>query len=351
MGTSRPLRPTSGIGPQMKAETKVAKPRRKKKENLPLDKLRITGEVAEKSPQEKLQSRARRVAVSKPLASSLSFVTNDRRMKKQYNRTYFQCGQQMVQNDGKITSWWCGYRWCVSCAVHRVARMYAAYGDEISGWDEKFFVTLTAPNVKGVSLRGELQRYGKLWRACYKQIRKQGIEFVSVRSVEVTYNEKRDDFHPHMHCIVKGERAAQALMDHWMKRNPEASRNAQDLRQADDGSIQEVFKYAAKLTIRRKGKIDPIPPNKLDIIYQAMSGLRMWSAVGIKSAIKVQLDDEKLELQSTQEAFKRVDEFIGWDWMQSIRDWVDLETGEVLSEYIPSERAEKFIKKLESLYA
>jgi hypothetical protein len=334
----------------MTAETKVAKRTKGKKRNLSLDTLRTSGEAVEKTPQEKLQNRARRVAVSKPLSSSLSFVTTDSKMKKQYNRTFFQCGQQMVQADGKITSWWCGYRWCVSCAVHRVARMYSAYGDEISNWDQKYFVTLTAPNVSGVSLRGELQRYGKLWRACYKQIRKQGIEFVAVRSVEVTYNEKRDDFHPHMHCIVKGEIAARALIEHWMKRNPDASAAAQDLREADDGSIQEVFKYAAKLTIRRKGAIDPIPPNKLDIIYQAMSGLRMWSAVGIKSALKVQMDDEKLELHSGQVAFKRVSEFVGWEWVQAIRDWVDLDTGEVLSEYIPSERAETFIKKLEGLY-
>jgi hypothetical protein len=76
----------------------------------------------------------------------------------------------------------------------------------------------------------------------------------------------------------------------------------------------------------------------------------MWSAVGIKSALKVQMDDEKLELHSGQVAFKRVSEFVGWEWVQAIRDWVDLDTGEVLSEYIPSERAETFIKKLEGLY-
>lgn len=330
------------------AETKVAKGFQRGKKKKSLDTFRTSGEVAEKTPQKRLQNRARRVAVSKPLASSLSYVTTSKEMKKQYNRTYFQCGQQIVQADGNLTSWWCGYRWCVSCAVHRVARVYSSYGAQISSWDDKWFVTLSAPNVKGCDLRDELLRYGKIWRSCYKQIRKGGIEFSAVRSIEVTYNEARKSFHPHMHCIVKGEVAARLLLDHWMKRNPTSHLAAQDLRRADDDSIGEVFKYAAKLSIRRKGQVDPIPPKALDKIFQAMKGLRMWSAVGIRSDRPMN-DDEKLELVSTQVAFKRVEEFIGWEWIQSVRDWVDLETGEVLSEYIPTERAEIFIRKLEGL--
>lgn len=300
--------------------------------------------------QRTLQKRARRVAVSKPLAGSLSFVTTSRQMKKQYQRTYYQCGQQMVQADGKITSWWCGYRWCVSCSVIRVARMYSGYGQQIEEWGEKYFVTLTIPNVKRSELRQELVRMSKVWRACYTKIRKQGIEFKAVRSVEVTYNPERNDYHPHMHCIVAGKPAAKALLQNWMKRNSGASILGQDMRRADDSTINEVFKYAAKLSIREKGKVEPIPAKNLDVIYQAMSGLRMWSAVGIRSANgELELDDEQMELRAQELAFKRTDEMVCWEWMQSIRDWVDLETGEVLSEYVPSPKAENFIKKLEEV--
>jgi|SRR5210317_1103943 hypothetical protein len=299
--------------------------------------------------QEVLQKRARRVAVSKPLSGSLSRVTKDRFMKKAYNRTLYKCGQQMVQSEGKIVSWWCGYRWCVSCSVIRVARMYAGYGEEIESWEKKYFVTLTAPNVKGHNLRSEIMRYQKIFRLCWMSLKRKKLDVKMVRSMEITYNEKRDDYHPHIHLIVKGRQVSEALVEAWLKRNPAAKRVAQDIRECNDSSINEVFKYSAKLSIKKEGKVNPVPPEKLDLIFSSIRGLRMWSAVGIRSKNGVEeKSDEDLETKESTLAFKRMDELVNWEWAQSIRDWVDFETGEVLSEYEPSERAEKFIRQLES---
>jgi hypothetical protein len=149
--------------------------------------------------------------------------------------------------------------------------------------------------------------------------------------------------------IVKGRQVSEALVEAWLKRNPAAKRVAQDIRECNDSSINEVFKYSAKLSIKKEGKVNPVPPEKLDLIFSSIRGLRMWSAVGIRSKNGVEeKSDEDLETKESTLAFKRMDELVNWEWAQSIRDWVDFETGEVLSEYEPSERAEKFIRQLES---
>jgi hypothetical protein len=226
--------------------------------------------------------------------------------------------------------------------------MYSGYGEEIESWDEKYLVTLTAPNVRANNLRQEIQKYQKIFRLCWMSLKRKKLDVKMVRSMEITYNEKRDDFHPHIHLIVKGKEVSQALIESWLQRNPTAKRVAQDMRKCDDNSINEVFKYSAKLSIKKKGQVSPVPAEKLDIIYSAISGLRMWSAVGIRSKNGIEnKSDEELETRQSTLAFKRVDDLVNWEWAQSIRDWVDFETGEVLSEYEPSERAERFISQLE----
>jgi hypothetical protein len=44
---------------------------------------------------------------------------------------------------------------------------------------------------------------------------------------------------------------------------------------------------------------------------------------------------------------KRVDEELMWEWGQAVRDWIDYETGDVLSDHEPSQKVERFVKKLE----
>jgi hypothetical protein len=50
-------------------------------------------------------------------------------------------------------------------------------------------------------------------------------------------------------------------------------------------------------------------------------------------------------------ALKRVDESIVWQWEQELADWVDQTTGEVLTEYDPSDRYRSFVETIGTVEA
>jgi len=299
-----------------------------------------------------LQRRARRRAVTKPLSRLLMMVTPSDKMKKMYERTFSKCQEMQFQTGGKLHTAYCGNRWCLVCGSYRQTQMWASYGGEVSKWRDGYFVTLTIPNVPAIQLRTTLQTMHKKFRLCWRYMReKEGLEVKMLRATEVTYSKKNNTFHPHLHCCVKTKKVAVRLMKNWLQRWPEAKSVAQDIRKADKNSVYELFKYCAKLgtdTRDEDGFLQIVPPKKLDTIYTAMRGLRLWCAVGIRSALG-ELDEEgELKPEETTPAVKRVHEVVVWEWNQGVRDWADYETGEVLSGFEPSEKVERFVKKLEN---
>lgn len=299
-----------------------------------------------------LQKRARRRAVTKPLAGLLVKVATNDRMKKMYERTFNKCQEMQFQTNGKLHTAYCGNRWCLVCGTYRQTRMWKAYGEEVLSWkNSAYFVTLTIPNVKGIELRLTLQEMHKKFRYCWHHMRhKEGLEVKVLRATEVTYSKKLNTFHPHLHVLCKGKKQAVRLMKNWLERFPEAKSVAQDIRKADRNSVYEMFKYCAKLatdTRDEEGFLQVVPPKKLDTIYTAMRGLRLWSVAGVRSAIGDVAEEGEIQPEETTTAVKRVGEVIVWEWNQGIRDWADYETGEVLSGYDASPKVERFLKKLE----
>lgn len=316
----------------------------------------LTGSVAfllGNSSERALQKRARRRAVTKPLAGLLVKVATNDKMKKMYERTYNKCQEMQFQTNGKLHTAYCGNRWCLVCGTYRQTRMWKAYGEEVLSWkNSAYLVTLTIPNVKGIALRSTLQEMHKKFRYCWHHMRhKEGLEVKVLRATEVTYSKKNNTFHPHLHVLVKGKKQAVQLMKNWLQRWPDAKSVAQDIRKADKNSVYELFKYCAKLgtdTRDEDGFLQIVPPKKLDTIFTAMRGLRLWSVAGIQSALGVVDEEGELQPEETTPAVKRVDEVIVWEWNQHIRDWADYETGEVLSGYETSTKVERFVKKLEA---
>lgn len=304
--------------------------------------------ITDDPDRKRVVKRARRKAVSQPLASALFRVTKSRQMKKAYRRTMETCGQQMTQSDGTINTNYCGYRWCLICSSIRTARAISAYGAEVQEWESKYLVTLTIPNCSSYLLRPTIKRMTKWFRRSYQALQRKHGKIQLVRSTEITYSQVRDDFHPHFHVIVKDWEVAHDLVKHWLKRT-NGHNSAQDIRKADNKSVLEVFKYATKLATDTKtnGKRNPVPAPILDEIFSSIRGLRLLAAVGMKSRLQDELDE--LELQSGTPAFVRVNEFVNYEWFQEMRDWVDLETGELLSHYEPTPRADDWIKRMEEL--
>jgi len=310
-----------------------------------------------------LWKRAKRVAVGKPLARALVAAARGPLMGRAYARTAEQCGSFLDQQDGKVRQYWCGSRWCPSCAAIRTARAWAAYGPAVRAWgDDAYLVTLTIPNVTADALRPSVKlmhaRYGDTVRSLQRRFGLGSVE--AIRATECTYSDQRAErdlpaYHPHSHVIVRGKMIADALVDGWLQRWPDARRVAQDVRRADAGATSELFKYSTKIASDRRaadGSRDVVPVHALDVIFTAFRGLRLWQATGVTSATAdddAADDTAELAPDVGTDATTRPAESIVWHWQQSVRDWVDPATGECLTGYEPSRATAAFLEKIERM--
>lgn len=298
-----------------------------------------------------LQKRARRKAYGHALAKGLLSVARGPLMGKAYARTVHQCGETMHQEDGRLRTYWCGYRWCPCCNAIRTARAIQAYGPAVAAWaGDTHLVTLTVPNCSAGSLRSTLKVLHSTFALCCRSVARR-MPVQAIRSSEVTYSEKRGDYHPHLHAMVRGRVQADALVTAWLKRFPDASIRAQDVRQADAASLSELFKYSTKLASDKRdadGSRRVVPFHALDVVFEAQRGLRLWQAVGVSAVDPDALDDEgDLVVAVGTDAPTRKGETVAWTWMQGCTDWVDLSTGDCLSGYEPGRHARALLLKLE----
>jgi hypothetical protein len=86
----------------------------------------------------------------------------------------------------------------------------------------------------------------------------------------------------------------------------------------------------------------------LDTIFQAMRGRRVWQPVGftLPKDVADSIEGEELEVSGTQ-AFKRKEDDVYWEWDQGLNDWLDRETGELLSEYEPGAGFRAFVASID----
>ena len=69
--------------------------------------------------------------------------------------------------------------------------------------DKQFiFLTLTTPNVTSEHLESEIQNYNKALKKMIERKKVKSIIKGYVRKLEITYNEKRDDYNPHFHVLI-----------------------------------------------------------------------------------------------------------------------------------------------------
>jgi len=219
-----------------------------------------------------------------------------------------------------------------------MAKMINAYSVPLLNLDDLYFVTLTTPNVKGDDLSQEIDGMYKSWRAINQNIRKTyDIDLKGMRKLECTYNPRTDTYNPHFHLIVSGKQAAQRIIDLWLKRYPKASKRAQDMRKAKDGSLIELFKYTVKGV--HKGKYYP---EALDQIYQALENRRTYQPFGIAKTV----EEDIFGIKSEAVTFKGY-ENNNWSWSKNAKDWVN-DHGELFTEYVIEGKLSEWIEDLTS---
>jgi plasmid rolling circle replication initiator protein Rep len=94
----------------------------------------------------------------------------------------------------------CKQRFCPTCSRLRYINAQNKLNEVLDNIKHPYFLTLTVPNVK------------KLTKQVYRDLRKsfrklvKECDFISggVYSIETTYNEETETWHPHIHCIIDG---------------------------------------------------------------------------------------------------------------------------------------------------
>lgn len=298
--------------------------------NPPLDKLaQLVPSNFGKHP-ETLVKRAKAKYFTNSYTKRLASLKSP--LQKSYNNTIYGCSNSLIQTQQKITTRYCGNRWCVVCNRIRTAKQINGYKKQLDELENTCFVTLTIPNVCNDILRQSIKEMTHQFQLILKEFRKDKVKVIGLRKLECTYNPIRNDFHPHFHLLVSGKHIAEQIVLDWLKRYPTANRKAQDIRKADNGSVMELFKYFSKIITNKS-----IHVNALDTIFQAMRGLRVYQPIGIK---KVSEEIEEIDSQIYEELEKA--EKV-WDWIDI--DWIDTNTGECLTGYTPDDRIKQLVEK------
>jgi len=278
------------------------------------------------------------------IARSLSTVTHSP-LHKAYTNTVFCNDTLKKNNNGHLTGSYCKNRWCLVCNSNRIGKLIHEYNPILQKIEDKYFVTLTTQTVEGKSLKKRIGDMGKVWRVIssnnnnYKYIK----TFNGIRKLEVTPRPGQR-FHPHYHLIIEGKEAAEWLIDQWLKRwGRLANKKAQDMRLADDRSVNELFKYFTKMTMKmgdrdlsgnlfvtkdRQGQRVFSHSEDLDVIFRAIKGKRVFQSFGNVRKVSEEVDEkEKIVLPGGKEGEI-------WKWVTD--DWIS-EFGECLTNYKPTD--------------
>lgn len=158
----------------------------------------------------------------------------------------------------------CRVRLCPLCAYKRSLSVYHNTADIIKYINEKYsrskylFLTLTIRNVAGSELSNAIDNLTRAWQNMSKQKRIKNVVLGTVRSIEITYNKRRNTFHPHLHVLLHTTSDIYAgrnyisqaeFADRWRSAAGIDYQPVVDIRQIRHNSgreIAEIAKYSVK---------------------------------------------------------------------------------------------------------
>lgn len=290
-----------------------------------------------------LKKKAKKKYLSLGIAYHLYYET-DSPLRKSYQHSMY-CADVLTPNkqQTKLTAKYCKNRWCPLCSSIRIAMLINGYGPQLKQLEEPYFVTLTAPTVPAEELPARIELFRKSFLQIVNSYKARKMKMKGIRKAECTVRPK-GLYHYHFHIIIDGKTNAEFLVKRWLEIVPGALPQSQDLRPANEGSFIELFKYFTKLVAKdkRTGVRQIVDYKRLDIIFQALRGKRTFQPFGGLKAVSEDIEEEELEaniLISADNIFK---------WIMD--DWVNVETGECLTGFKPSDTLKRLIDEEEVFY-
>jgi hypothetical protein len=178
------------------------------------------------------------------------------------------------------------------------------------------FLTLTIRNVAGEeigeAITGLYSAFQRLWRVA--AVRRVAVGYF--RGLEITYNRRRNDFHPHLHILVfvpkeyfrHGYIEQREWLALWQRATKDPSITQVDVRTVKPksvggdrlaGAVAEVSKYA----VTGKNIIQADPASTMRVVgyvHAGLNGRRLAQFGGLLSKIKKELKMADAETASSK---------------------------------------------------
>jgi hypothetical protein len=254
----------------------------------------------------------------------------DQRITQQFKNAFY-CGDklrynidqnklQQISGDNRYTGY-CKCRSCIICSGIKTASLINKYKHILNDFNFQF-MTLTVPNCSESDLKLVVNNMFYSFTLIKDVMRKRNKKINGVRKIEITFNSKTWDYHPHLHCLIDSEFAAE-FVDLWLKYNPLSKEWCQDLRDVDDNSLIELFKYVTKINIKNI--------SSAYIIFKTLFGVRTFQTYGKIKAIDPDVIDDNMSFDDIKDSL-----ILFYDKL--ISGYKELNSNEIISQLSEDEK-------------
>jgi len=178
---------------------------------------------------------------------------------------------------------------------------------------EFIFLTLTAPNVLAEELNDEIKHYNQSFQRLMQRKEVKQIVKGYARKLEITYNEERNDYHPHFHVLIAVNKSyftdtkQYINRDRWLELWQQVTRNSlitqvdvRKVRNSKDDKVYEIAKYSAKDSDYL------INQEVFEVFYKALKGKRLIVFSGLFKEARKKFEDGDLDQYKEKDLTKYV---------------------------------------------
>ena len=257
-------------------------------------------------------------ALYKKAMGNEELLTNER------YKSLLQCGDSLLfgEQDGKkklIKANFCRVRLCPMCNWRKSLKMFSQasrISEELlkeKSATRFLFLTLTVKNVAGEHLSGTIDAMNRAFRYLFAEgqnfapaviVKKNLLGYL--RAMEVTYNSKSEEYHPHLHILLAVKPAYfsrdYVAQSQWreiwqkaMKLDYEPLVNVKAVKQVSAKTIAEVAKYPTKIEDITKIEDEEQAIEALTTLHNALKGRRLVTFGGCFREIQRQLKLDDVE--------------------------------------------------------
>ncbi|HCS9143088.1 TPA: protein rep [Staphylococcus aureus] len=252
----------------------------------------------------------------------------------------------------------CKHRFCPMCAWRKARKdaleLSLMMQDIKISYDKAFiFLTLTTPNVVAERLGDEIKRYNKSFDKLFKRKVVKRVVKGYVRKLEITYNEKRDDYHPHFHVLIVVNKSyftdvkAYLNQKEWLRLWREATGLSEitqvDVRRVKEQNSNELYEMA-----KYTGKDSDYLSNEkvFKVFYESLKGKRAFAYGGLFKEVRKKLKNGDLDYLKEVDPTKYIYQiFCGWNQMHYYASELRL-----MSEEMQKEVNHQMINELDDKY-